>query len=226
MWDSHKGRPTKIFRTDCIIENWNEPWLSSMTIRHHHHHHHHLPHHQEINHPFLVDLTWSSKDKSFLYMLFPYVSGGELFSYLRRFSYFESVWERFWVWRNPSQRWPVQLHDHLLLLGRDCLCSWLSPLSVCGVQVLDVFMRDLRLCWMRARVGFIFWCKNRIKLCKANLLLPSCMCRLTPDSYPLNIAQSFFLFCSALQDSRKPEYAGLVTGTVPFVTVPWGKKGL
>ena len=39
---------------------------------------------QEINHPFLVDLTWSSKDKSFLYMLFPYVSGGELFSYLRR----------------------------------------------------------------------------------------------------------------------------------------------
>ena len=40
-------------------------------------------HHQEINHPFLVDLTWSAKDKSFLYMLFPYVAGGELFSYLR-----------------------------------------------------------------------------------------------------------------------------------------------
>ena len=39
--------------------------------------------HQEINHPFLVDLTWSAKDKSFLYMLFPYVAGGELFSYLR-----------------------------------------------------------------------------------------------------------------------------------------------
>ena len=38
---------------------------------------------QEINHPFLVDLSWSAKDKSFLYMLFPYVSGGELFSYLR-----------------------------------------------------------------------------------------------------------------------------------------------
>ena len=166
----------------------------------HHHHHHHLQHHQEINHPFLVDLTWSSKDKSFLYMLFPYVSGGELFSYLRRFSYFESVWERFW--RNPSQRWPVQLHDHLLLLGRDCRCSWLSPLSVCGVQVLDVFMRYLRLCWMRARMGFIFWCKNRIKLCKANLLLPSCMCRLTLDTYPLNIAQSFSFFtrpCKALE---------------------------
>merc|ERR1719450_616986 len=38
---------------------------------------------KEINHPFLVDLTWSAKDKSFLYMLFPYVAGGELFSYLR-----------------------------------------------------------------------------------------------------------------------------------------------
>ena len=71
-------------------------------------------------------------------------------------------------------------------------------------------------------MGVISCCKNEIKLCKANLLLPSCMCRLTPDSYPLNIAQSFFLFCSALQDSRKPEYAGLVTGTVPFVTVPGG----
>ena len=45
---------------------------------------------QEINHPFLVDLTWSSKDKSFLYMLFPYVSGGELFSYLRRFNFDQS----------------------------------------------------------------------------------------------------------------------------------------
>ena len=45
---------------------------------------------QEINHPFLVDLTWSSKDKSFLYMLFPYVSGGELFSYLRSAGRFNS----------------------------------------------------------------------------------------------------------------------------------------
>ena len=46
---------------------------------------------QEINHPFLVDLTWSSKDKSFLYMLFPYVSGGELFSYLRSAGRFNSA---------------------------------------------------------------------------------------------------------------------------------------
>jgi len=34
---------------------------------------------KEINHPFLVELTWKSKDRSFLYMLFPYVCGGELF---------------------------------------------------------------------------------------------------------------------------------------------------
>merc|ERR1712013_142855 len=45
---------------------------------------------KEINHPFLVDLTWSSKDKSFLYMLLPYVSGGELFSYLRSAGRFNS----------------------------------------------------------------------------------------------------------------------------------------
>ena len=38
---------------------------------------------QEISHPFLVELAWKSKDRSFLYMLFPYICGGELFSYLR-----------------------------------------------------------------------------------------------------------------------------------------------
>jgi len=38
---------------------------------------------QEISHPFLVSLSWSFKDNSFLYLLFPYVCGGELFSYLR-----------------------------------------------------------------------------------------------------------------------------------------------
>ena len=37
----------------------------------------------EINHPFLVDMIWHHKDSNFLYMLFPYVCGGELFSYLR-----------------------------------------------------------------------------------------------------------------------------------------------
>ena len=38
---------------------------------------------QEIKHPFLISLSWSCKDSSFLYLLFPYVCGGELFSYLR-----------------------------------------------------------------------------------------------------------------------------------------------
>jgi len=38
----------------------------------------------EVSHPFLVDMVWSSRDANkFLYMLFPYVCGGELFSYLR-----------------------------------------------------------------------------------------------------------------------------------------------
>jgi len=39
---------------------------------------------QAITHPFLISLSWSFKDSSFLYLLFPYVCGGELFSYLRR----------------------------------------------------------------------------------------------------------------------------------------------
>ena len=37
----------------------------------------------DIQHPFIVDLFWFHKDKSLLYMLFPYICGGELFSYLR-----------------------------------------------------------------------------------------------------------------------------------------------
>ena len=32
----------------------------------------------------------STQDSSFLYMLFPYVVGGELFSYLRRFNHHQS----------------------------------------------------------------------------------------------------------------------------------------
>lgn len=36
-----------------------------------------------ISHPFLISLTESWKDSSFLYLLFPYICGGELFSYLR-----------------------------------------------------------------------------------------------------------------------------------------------
>ena len=36
-----------------------------------------------IQHPFLITLSDSWKDSSFLYLLFPYICGGELFSYLR-----------------------------------------------------------------------------------------------------------------------------------------------
>ena len=38
---------------------------------------------QEIQHPFLLSLSWSYKDHTNLYLMFPYVSGGELFTYLR-----------------------------------------------------------------------------------------------------------------------------------------------
>ena len=38
---------------------------------------------QEIQHPFLLSLTWSCKDDTNLYLMFPYVPGGELFIYLR-----------------------------------------------------------------------------------------------------------------------------------------------
>merc|ERR1719333_1463126 len=38
---------------------------------------------QETNHPFLLSLTWSYKDDFNLYLMFPYVPGGELFTYLR-----------------------------------------------------------------------------------------------------------------------------------------------
>jgi len=38
---------------------------------------------QEIQHPFLLSLIWSYKDQTNLYLMFPYVCGGELFTYLR-----------------------------------------------------------------------------------------------------------------------------------------------
>ncbi|XP_040572393.1 cAMP-dependent protein kinase catalytic subunit 3 [Lepeophtheirus salmonis] len=37
----------------------------------------------ELRHPYIVNLVWKYKDPKFLYMVFPYISGGELFSYLR-----------------------------------------------------------------------------------------------------------------------------------------------
>ena len=32
---------------------------------------------QQLNHPFLLSLTWSCRDKNYIYLIFPYVSGGE-----------------------------------------------------------------------------------------------------------------------------------------------------
>ena len=62
---------------------------------------------QQLDHPFLLSLTWSCRDKNYIYLIFPYVSqtteilvnltslsntaqvcGGELFSYLRCYGKF------------------------------------------------------------------------------------------------------------------------------------------
>jgi len=39
---------------------------------------------EEVRHPFLISLLWSTKDNNQLFFLFPYICGGELFSYLRK----------------------------------------------------------------------------------------------------------------------------------------------
>ncbi|XP_042225306.1 cAMP-dependent protein kinase catalytic subunit 3-like isoform X2 [Homarus americanus] len=36
-----------------------------------------------VTHPFIIDMYWHYRDDRFLYMLFEYVCGGELFAYLR-----------------------------------------------------------------------------------------------------------------------------------------------
>ena len=45
---------------------------------------------KSISHPFLISLISSSMDTRFLYLMFPYVPGGELFSYLRSMNRFPS----------------------------------------------------------------------------------------------------------------------------------------
>ncbi|KAG5896711.1 hypothetical protein JTB14_014587 [Gonioctena quinquepunctata] len=45
---------------------------------------------QEIRHPFIVNMLWCDRDESCIYMLFDYVCGGELFSYLRNAGRFTS----------------------------------------------------------------------------------------------------------------------------------------
>uniref|UniRef100_A0A0B7AUS8 Protein kinase domain-containing protein n=2 Tax=Arion vulgaris TaxID=1028688 RepID=A0A0B7AUS8_9EUPU len=50
-----------------------------------------------ISHPFIVNLLWSHKDETFLYMLMEYVPGGELFSYLRSMGRFSASASNFFA---------------------------------------------------------------------------------------------------------------------------------
>lgn len=51
----------------------------------------------QVSHPFIVSMVWSHKDKSCLYMLFTFVCGGELFSYLRSSGKFSSATSFFYA---------------------------------------------------------------------------------------------------------------------------------
>lgn len=50
-----------------------------------------------ISHPFIVNMMWSHKDETFLYMLMEYVPGGELFSYLRNMGRFNNSASNFYA---------------------------------------------------------------------------------------------------------------------------------
>ena len=50
-----------------------------------------------IDHPFLIKLFWTSHDVKFLYMLFEYVCGGELFTYLRNAGKFSGTQAKFFT---------------------------------------------------------------------------------------------------------------------------------
>lgn len=52
---------------------------------------------QEIRHPFIVNLRWHYRDSACLYMLFDYVCGGELFSYLRNAGRFSTSTANFYT---------------------------------------------------------------------------------------------------------------------------------
>ncbi|KAI4466026.1 cyclic nucleotide-dependent protein kinase [Holotrichia oblita] len=51
----------------------------------------------EIRHPFIVNLFWCHRDDTSIYMLFEYVCGGELFSYLRNSGRFSSQTANFYA---------------------------------------------------------------------------------------------------------------------------------
>ncbi|XP_055310689.1 cAMP-dependent protein kinase catalytic subunit PRKX [Sitodiplosis mosellana] len=51
----------------------------------------------EIHHPFIVNLIWFTKDDFCLYMLFEYIVGGELFTYLRNAGKFSNSTANFYA---------------------------------------------------------------------------------------------------------------------------------
>ena len=70
----------------------------------------------QIEHPFLITLFWTSHDIKFLYMLFEYICGGELFTYLRNAGKFSGVQARFFAAEIVSAL--VYLH-HRSIVYRD-----------------------------------------------------------------------------------------------------------
>lgn len=51
----------------------------------------------QVSHPFIISMHWTHHDRTFLYMLFEYVCGGELFTYLRNAGRFNSTTSNFYA---------------------------------------------------------------------------------------------------------------------------------
>ncbi|KAH7966072.1 hypothetical protein HPB49_013572 [Dermacentor silvarum] len=51
----------------------------------------------QVQHPFIIRMSWTHHDATCLYMLFEYVSGGELFTYLRNAGRFTSATGSFYA---------------------------------------------------------------------------------------------------------------------------------
>ncbi|XP_077514968.1 protein kinase, cAMP-dependent, catalytic subunit 3 isoform X2 [Amblyomma americanum] len=52
---------------------------------------------RQVQHPFIIRMSWTHHDATCLYMLFEYVSGGELFTYLRNAGRFTSATGAFYA---------------------------------------------------------------------------------------------------------------------------------
>ncbi|XP_076349320.1 cAMP-dependent protein kinase catalytic subunit 3-like isoform X4 [Tachypleus tridentatus] len=52
---------------------------------------------KQVVHPFIIDMLWTNHDDTSLYMLFEYVCGGELFTYLRNAGRFSSTTGAFYA---------------------------------------------------------------------------------------------------------------------------------